>query len=503
MLNSLSPAHGDEPVRCCRKRAQQQDNRLAKRRHQYALESKAPGRSIAQHRQQNQHPLPGIARIHKTQTPGISNLNSQIIVYTFRNSRYDECMKAAPLFPRQIQARIAEALTDTPVVLVAGPRQAGKTTLVRQEAEHGMRYLTLDDELTLLSAREDPAGMIRSLDRAVIDEIQRAPQLLLAIKKSVDEDRRPGRFLLTGSANLMALPSMADSLAGRMETLTLLPLSQSEVRSRTANWIDAAFAGRILETDAPVLGEALVETVLRGGYPEAISRTSARRRTVWARQYIDAIIQRDVKDIASIDKLDQLPRFLRALAQVSGQMCNYTRLGGQVGLDSKTVARYIGIFEQMYLLRRVEAWSSNRLKRVVKTPKVQFIDAGLLATLTDLDAAEIHRDRSRFGNMLETFSYGELLKHATTADGDYHLLYYRDIDQFEVDVVIENAAGLLLGVEIKAAATVKESDLRGLKKLASVAGDQFKMGILLYDGKETMPLGDRLWAAPLSSLWGR
>jgi predicted AAA+ superfamily ATPase len=287
-----------------------------------------------------------------------------------------------------------------------------------------------------------------------------------------------------------------------METLTLLPLSQSEMLSHTANWIDAAFAGRILETDTPVLGEALAEAVLRGGYPEAISRTSARRRTVWARQYIEAIIQRDVQDIASIDKLDQLPRFLRALAQVSGQMCNYTRLGGQVGLDSKTAARYIGVFEQMYLLRRVEAWSTNRLKRVVKTPKLQFIDSGLLATLTDLDTAEIQRDRSRFGSILESFTYGELLKHATTTDGDYRLLYYRDVDQFEVDVVIEDAAGHLLGVEMKAAATVRDSDLRGLKKLASVAGDQFRMGILLYDGKETMPLGDGLWAAPLSSLWG-
>lgn len=412
-------------------------------------------------------------------------------------------MNTPVLYPRLVQARIAEALTDTPVVLVAGPRQAGKTTLVRQMAEQGMRYLTLDDELTLLSAREDPVGMIRSLDCAVIDEIQRAPQLLLAIKKSVDEDRRPGRFLLTGSANLMALPTLADSLAGRMETLTLFPLSQSEIHGSAANWIDASFNGRLLTVGTPALGEVMVDVVLRGGYPEAVARTSARRRTVWARQYLDSIIQRDVQDIANIDKLDQLPRFLRALAQVSGQMCNYTQLGGQVGLDGKTAARYIGIFEQMYLLRRVEVWSRNRLKRVVKTPKLQFIDSGLLATLVDLGATEVRQDRSRYGNMLEAFIYGELLKHASTADGDYRLLYYRDADKFEVDVVIENAAGQLVGVEVKAAATVKDSDLRGLKKLASVAGDRFKSGVLLYDGNETMPLGNGLWAVPLSSLWGR
>ena len=410
---------------------------------------------------------------------------------------------APPFYPRLIEARIAEALTDTPVVLVAGPRQAGKTTLVRQIATPGMRYLTLDDQLTLLSARDDPVGMIRSLDRAVIDEIQRAPQLLLAIKKSVDEDRRPGRFLLTGSANLMALPAVADSLAGRMETLSLLPLSQSDLHGNSSNWIDAAFAGALPKVATPLLGAALGEAVLRGGYPEAIARTSARRRTVWARQYLDAIIARDVHELANIDKLDSLPRFLRCLAQVSGQMCNYTRLGAQVGLDSKTAARYVGVFEQMYLLKRIEVWTTNRLKRVVKTPKLQFVDAGLLTTLLDFGVAGVAQDRNLYGYVLETFVYAELLKHCTTAAGDYRLLYYRDSDMVEVDLVIENAAGQLVGVEVKAAASVKSGDLRGLKKLAGLASDRFRMGVLLYDGSETLPLGDRMWAAPLSTLWGR
>ena len=414
-------------------------------------------------------------------------------------------MHALTLYPRLIKVRLEEALADTPVVLLAGPRQSGKTTLVRQWASEpgGMRYLTLDDELTLLAARQDAIGMVRSLDRAVIDEIQRAPQLLLAIKKSVDEDRRPGRFLLTVSANLMTLPTVADSLAGRMERLSLLPLSQSELQGAHANWIDAVFAGQLLSVSVPIVAEGLIDIVLQGGYPEALSRPTARRRTVWARQYLDALIARDVPDMANIVKLDRLPHFLRCLAQVSGQMCNYTQLGAQVGLDSKTAARYVGVFEQMYLLQRVNVWARNRLSRVVKTPKLQFIDSGLLATLADLTAPAVHNERSRFGHVLETFVHSELLKHATTADGHYNLLYYRDVDQFEVDVVIENSAGLLVGVEVKATASVSERDLRGLKKLASVAGAQFKMGVVLYDGTETLPLGDGMWAAPLSSLWGR
>lgn len=411
-------------------------------------------------------------------------------------------MSTSPLYPRWIEPRIAEAMADTPVVLLAGPRQTGKTTLVRQVAASGMRYLTLDDELTLLSAREDPVGLVRSLDRAVVDEVQRAPQLLLAIKKSVDEDRRPGRFLLTGSANLMALPTVADSLAGRMETLSLLPLSQSEIEGQSANWLDGVFKGQMPKPGSTAHGSDFVERVLRGGYPEAVARPTGRRRMAWARQYIDAIVQRDVRDVAGIEKLDQLPRFLRALAQTAGQLCNYTQLAGQVGLDGKTAARYVGVLEQMYLLKRVEVWARNRLSRVVKTPKLQFIDAGLLASLLELTAGEVAQDRTRFGNVLETFVFGELLKHTTTAEGDYRLMYYRDTDKFEVDLVIENATGQLVGVEVKAAATVKESDLRGLKKWARLAGERFKMGVLLYDGDETVPLGDGLWAAPLSTLWG-
>jgi hypothetical protein len=288
-----------------------------------------------------------------------------------------------------------------------------------------------------------------------------------------------------------------------METLSLLPLSQSEIERQSANWLDGVFKGQIPKPGTTAHGSDLVERVLRGGYPEAVSRPTSKRRVAWARQYIDAIIQRDVRDVSGIEKLDQLPRLLRALAQTAGQLCNYTQLAGQVGLDGKTASRYVAVFEQMYLLRRVEVWARNRLNRVIKTPKLQFIDSGLLASLLELTTDEVAQDRTRFGNVLETFVYAELLKHTTTADGNYHLMYYRDIDQFEVDLVIENAAGHLVGVEVKAAATVKESDLRGLKKWSKLAGDRFKMGIVLYDGNEIMPIGDNLWAAPLSTLWGK
>ncbi len=413
-------------------------------------------------------------------------------------------MNQSKHFSRSIAPRMNEALLDTPIVLLAGPRQAGKTTLVKEVAKKkGMKYLTLDDQLTRLSAQEDPEGFIRSLQFAVIDEIQRAPDLLLAMKKSVDDDRRPGRFLLTGSANIMTLPKVADSLAGRMETLSLLPLSQSEIEGNTSNWIDHLYLKKILSVSHLAVGEDLTHRVLQGGFPEAISRSQKQRRTVWFRQYLDSIIVRDVQDIAEIDKLDQLPRFLRALAQTAGQMCNYTQLGGQVGLDSKTVAKYIGIFESMYLLRRLEVFSNNRLGSVLKTPKLQFVDSGLLSTLIGLNEEEILIDRSRFGNVLESFVYGEILKHIASSHDDYQVMYYRDKEKFEVDFVLQNARGHMIGIEVKASATIKESHLLGLKKLAQYCGEEFQMGVVLYDGSETMPLGNDIWAVPLSSLWGK
>ena len=393
-------------------------------------------------------------------------------------------------------------MADTPVVLITGPRQAGKTTLVKQMADRKMHYLTLDEQLTLLAAKEDPVGLIREHDYLVVDEVQRAPELILAIKKAVDDDRRPGRFLLTGSANLMTLPTVADSLAGRMETLRLLPLSQSEIHGGKANWIDSVFVGSVPEPNHPLTGGELTEAVLQGGYPEALSRTRQRRRTMWARQYIDAIIQRDVRDVANVDKLDQMPRLLRALAHVSGQLSNYTQLGSKIGLDHKSVTRYVGVLENVFLLARVSPFVENRLKRVVRTPKIQFMDSGLLATLIDLTPESARGDRNRFGPVLETFVYGELLKHASTAEGDYELLYFRDHDKMEVDFVIENAAGDLIGVEVKSTATVKADSLRGLHRFSAAVGHRFKRGVVLYDGTETLPLGDRIHAVPLSSLWG-
>jgi predicted AAA+ superfamily ATPase len=330
----------------------------------------------------------------------------------------------------------------------------------------------------------------------------------------VDERRRPGRFLLTGSADVMALPRVADSLAGRVEVLSLLPLAGCELAGRPSAWIDALFTALAAETAPPSpppaqaaaqVGEALEKRVLTGGYPDALHRSSESRRQAWARSYLNAILLRDVRDIASVDKLQSLPQLLTALAQVCGQLCNYTQLGAHLGLDGKTVARYITLLEQLFLVRRVPAWSANGLARVVKTPKLQFLDSGLLSALLGLRLAGLVTNRTAFGPALECYIYAELLRLASWSEDSYELFMYRDKDQREVDVVIANGLGQLVGVEVKAAASVQAAQFVGLRRLASQAGDRFLGGVILYDGIQTLPMGSiagrPIWALPLASLW--
>jgi predicted AAA+ superfamily ATPase len=405
------------------------------------------------------------------------------------------------LFPRFSSTRVTTALRDTPVVMVNGPRQCGKTTLVCRFVTRERTYVTLDDDTVLQGVRNDPTGFVRELRGAVIDEVQRAPELLRALKRSVDEDRRPGRFLLTGSANVLTLPQVSESLAGRMEVVTLLPLSHSEIGGSKPGFLAKALDGKLVKPAVRMFGPELVRTVLAGGYPEMLQRPEPQRQQAWARAYLRAIVQRDVRDIASIEKLDQIPRLLQGLAHHSGQLTNFVQLGGQIGLDDKTTRKYVGILEQLFLVRRLEPWFRNPLKRLVKTPKLHFLDSGLLAALTAASTERIAADRSRFGPLLETFAFSEVMKQVNWLDESCGLYHFRDKDQDEVDLVIESETGAVVGIEIKAAATVNAGDFKGLRKLADATGADFKLGVVLYDGDQTVPFGDRLFAAPVSCLW--
>jgi predicted AAA+ superfamily ATPase len=405
------------------------------------------------------------------------------------------------MYPRLAERRIREALSDTRIVMVAGPRQAGKTTLAHQVAGERMPFLTLDDATTRAGALADPVGFIRRLDRAVIDEVQRAPELLLALKASVDADPSPGRFLLTGSANLMTLPRVADSLAGRMEIIRLLPLAQAEIKATAPAFLDQVFAGAVPPPGALVVGDELVETVLAGGYPEALTRRSWARRQDWYLDYIEALVQRDIRDIAQIEQIQQMPQLLRMLAQHAGQLINYTGLGAPLGMNHVTTQKYIGIFESLFLVRSLQPWYTNALKRLTKTPKLHFLDSGLLAAVGDVTPDRLRRDRSAFGALLETFVFAELLKAASWAHERVAFSHFRDKERNEVDIVMENRRSQIVGIEVKAAASVTRSDFHGLRRLAEACGDRFVLGLVLYDHDQVIPFAERMLAAPLSSLW--
>ena len=406
------------------------------------------------------------------------------------------------MYPRFARTRIEEALSDTRVVLISGPRQSGKTTLATDIAADKIPYLTLDDATVLQSALDDPVGFIRGLDRAVIDEVQRAPDLLLAIKNAVDDDRTPGRFLLTGSANLMTIPKIADSLAGRMEAIRLLPLSQAELSDKRSKFIDSAFAAQKPVADQIVIGDDLVEAVLSGGYPEALERKLWGRKQDWYHSYLDALVQRDVRDVAQIEQLAVMPKLLSVLAEHSGQLVNYSRIGATLDLNHVTTQKYVRVFENIFLVHTLQPWFTNRLKRLTKSPKLHFLDAGLLAAMREVSPETVRTDKTSFGPILETFVFGELRKIASWSDQRCAFSHFRNKNKNEVDIVLENRRGEIVCVEVKASATVTADDFTGMRKLAEVCGKKFVQGLVLYDHDQVVPFSDNMFAAPLSSLWG-
>ncbi len=405
--------------------------------------------------------------------------------------------------PRHAETRVREALTDTRIVAIVGPRQSGKTTLARRIAsDDGRPFITLDDDQHRRFAQDDPIGFARSNPVAVIDEIQRAPGLVLAIKQAVDEDPHPGRYLITGSVDLFRASISPDSLAGRIETLELLPFSQAEIaRIGSPRFLERLFAGDFPNLATAPTARDLTQRVLAGGFPEALSRTVPERRRSWLRSYSRSLAERDVSDIATIGKLAELIRLLDHAAASAGRLLNLSALGAQLGVDAKTVDRWLTLFEHMFLVRRVGAWHRNDVKRLVKTPKLQFLDSGLLAALQRADAAAIGRDRQRLGPLLECFVYSELAKAAALSDEPTTIGHYRDKDRVEVDLVLERSPGDIVGVEVKAGATVHPGDFKGLVRLKEAAGRRFACGVILHDGDRVQQTGPALFAMPVGALW--
>lgn len=411
---------------------------------------------------------------------------------------------------RTVRQAVYTSMSDSPVVFLQGARQTGKTTLARSltvddTGKQQARYLTLDDASVLAAVQASPEGFIAGIEGPVIiDEVQRVPELALAIKAEVDRRRTPGRFLLTGSADFMVLPDLADSLAGRIEIHTLWPLSQGEIEGRREDFSDAVFAERF----SPQLMEGntgLIDRMVQGGYPEMLTRRTEARRRAWFESYIMSILQRDVRDISNIRDLADLPRLLALAASRAGGLLDYSDLARGLSMPQTTLKRYMGLLQATFLIHTVPAWAVNFGKRLVKSPKLYLNDTAMLLHLVGAGAKRLQDDPMLMGNLMgsvvENFVVMELMKQRGWSESRATLFHFRIHNGDEVDCVLEDGAGRVVGIEVKAAVSVKAADFKGLRVLADAAGDRFVRGIVLYTGKEVVPFGKNLLAVPVEALW--
>jgi len=388
-------------------------------------------------------------------------------------------------------------------VFIHGPRQSGKTTLARMVGEPlGYTYVSFDDDAAREAAANDPAGFVADLPpKTILDEVQRVPALFTALKVKIDRERTPGRFILTGSANVPLVPTLADLLAGRMEILRLHSFAQCELSRREPDFLDALFKRRFRVRVFDRLGEDLAERIVRGGYPAALARNTPARRRAWYRDYVETEIKRDVRDLSRIRSLDSLPRLLAVAASQTARLLNVSDLASPFHLDRHTIQNHLALLEGLFLVQRVPPWHTNRLSRLVKTPKLHIGDTGIACALLGFEAADLIRDRSMFGALLETFVLQELQRQASGLAEPFSFYHFRDRDGYEVDIVIERGALAIVGIEVKASATVTAGDFRGLRKLKEAAGERFVCGAVLYDGETMVSFGDGMYAVPIRTLW--
>jgi predicted AAA+ superfamily ATPase len=407
------------------------------------------------------------------------------------------------ILPRHAAAAVEEALDDTRVVLVNGARQCGKSTLAGLIAERrGAEWRSLDRAATRQAAAFDPTEFVAAVDSMVIDEVQRVPDLLLAIKEAVDTDPRPGRFLLTGSARVLALRGIPDALPGRMETIELWPLSQGEIDEAPDGFVDAVFSvGSELHHHSVATRADYIDRIVRGGFPEAVAR-SGRRRERFFDSYVSDLVNRDVIQLSQIERGPEMRALIRLVAARSGQLLVPGALGSQLGLPQPTVKRYLGLLGEVFLIKRIPAWSRNLSSRAVGTPKVAFVDSGIAANLLGLDAARLRAPESPLGPLLEGFVAMEIARQLTCSHERAEMYHYRTKDKVEVDIVLENRRGQVVAIDVKAASTVRGEDFRGLRHLEERLGGDLLTGIVLYTGHQTLPFGPRFRAVPASALWG-
>lgn len=411
-------------------------------------------------------------------------------------------MTKTDLYPRYIKSLLLEALKDSPAVLIHGPRQCGKTTLAQIVGKSKKyKYISFDDNVIIEAAKVDPIGFVKNLPKKVIlDEVQRTPHLFSALKREIDSYRIPGRFILTGSANILRLPKLSDSLAGRMQILRLHPLSQGELSQHKSKFLDVLFKGRFKTGKISSSFNQLIDQIVTGGYPEVFTRPPGRRRINWYRSYIETVILRDIMDLSKARSIDILPRLLAVSATQTSQLVNFTSLASSFQVSRTTIYDYVALLEQMFFLEKLPPWYNSRSRRFIKTPKLHLCDTGLACALLGVSASSLKKDRLLSGQLLETFVFQELKRQASYHNQHHSFFHYRDKKGHEVDIVIERDHKVA-GVEVKSSATVNSSDFKGLRKFKTTVGKHFACGVILYSGDTSIGFGNGFYAIPLNTLW--
>jgi len=408
------------------------------------------------------------------------------------------------MITRKIRPFVLEMLAESRAVAILGARQVGKSTLLHDltASDFPAQVVTLDERGNRAAAIEDPTGFVARLEiPAAIDEAQRAPDLLLAIKERLDRDDSRGQFLLTGSANILALPTVKDALPGRVDYLTLWPLAAAEIEGSMSNFVDALLQGTPPElSETPIGRGAYAERIARGGYPEAQGRGPRALRSFFS-SYMSSIVERDVVDVANVRTPDSLERLLKVIAARTGSLASYQGMGVDLGLDKNTVRSHTRVLESLFLVRALKPWHVNLGARQIKSPKLYVVDSGLLTFLLSANAQRIEIDGTVAGAVFESYVAMELLRLASLSEAEPSLYHYRDKGGREVGIVIEADSGDVVGVEVKSGASLGRNAFAGLRYLRDKLGERFKFGVVLYSGERTLPFGDRLAAVPISALW--
>ena len=405
--------------------------------------------------------------------------------------------------PRHIETQVREALGAVPLIALQGPRRSGKFTLAKRVAEQwNLPFFSLEDEDCLDQVEDDPAGFLRDHPKAVIVALQRAPELVRELASTLTRDAEPGRYLVTSSVDLHKRTPLALELGNRMKTFTLLPFSQAEINlGRTPRFLERAFAAEFPHFEMTGPTSDLVERVVAGSYPEALACPSTVELQSWLRTYARTQVEHQIQDIAAVDKLYKLVELIKSAATGAGQLLNLTEHATRLGVDSKTVARWLLLLEHLFVIDQVPAFHCKGLGRLVHSPKLQFIDSGLLTSLLRVDATSIASDRRTIEPLLGCLVYAEVVKAIAQSGVATDTWHYRDKDQVEISLVLEREQGALVGVDVKSGATVKRADFKGLVRLKEVTGKRFACGILLYDGEWIQKMDERLFSMPLKMLW--